>query len=149
MISSFSPTVFEDVAFGPLHMGLAEAEVRKRVSAALDQVGDGRLRQPHVPPFERGREKAHRHRHGPLHAAGDPGAGRTLRRARSPSPPLTNQPAAGAAPHHARLLPRHAHGAGTLPRMVIMDEGHVVADGETEALMDDAALLQAHGLEKP
>ncbi len=27
----FSPTVFEDVAFGPLHMGLAEAEVRQRV----------------------------------------------------------------------------------------------------------------------
>ncbi len=26
----FSPTVFEDVAFGPLHMGLPEAEVRAR-----------------------------------------------------------------------------------------------------------------------
>ena len=27
----FSPTVFEDVAFGPLHMGLPETEVRQRV----------------------------------------------------------------------------------------------------------------------
>ena len=28
----FSPTVFEDVAFGPLHMGLPEGEVRERVA---------------------------------------------------------------------------------------------------------------------
>ncbi|MCF6278373.1 MAG: energy-coupling factor ABC transporter ATP-binding protein [Anaerolineales bacterium] len=35
----FSPTVFEDVAFGPLHMGLPEEEVRARVDEALAQVG--------------------------------------------------------------------------------------------------------------
>ena len=31
----FSPTVFEDVAFGPLHMGLPEKEVRTRVANGL------------------------------------------------------------------------------------------------------------------
>jgi len=35
------------------------------------------------------------------------------------------------------------------PRMVIMDEGQIVADGATEELMADEALLSAHGLEKP
>jgi len=30
------------------------------------------------------------------------------------------------------------------PRTVIMDEGRVVADGPTELLMNDAALLEAH-----
>jgi energy-coupling factor transporter ATP-binding protein EcfA2 len=35
------------------------------------------------------------------------------------------------------------------PRMVIMDEGRIVADGPTQALMNDEALLNAHGLEKP
>src|SRR4028118_1916108 len=35
----FSPTVFDDVAFGPLHMGLSEAQVRQRVQWALEQVG--------------------------------------------------------------------------------------------------------------
>jgi cobalt/nickel transport system ATP-binding protein len=35
------------------------------------------------------------------------------------------------------------------PRMVVMDEGQVVADGPTELLMNDAALLEAHGLERP
>ena len=34
----FSPTVFEDVAFGPLHLGLPEAEVRARVESALEAV---------------------------------------------------------------------------------------------------------------
>jgi hypothetical protein len=32
------------------------------------------------------------------------------------------------------------------PRMVIMDEGKIAADGPTELLMEDAALLEAHGL---
>ena len=34
----FSPTVFEDVAFGPLHMGLPMAEVEARVKSALEAV---------------------------------------------------------------------------------------------------------------
>jgi len=35
----FCPTVYEDVAFGPRHMGLAESEVRARVDEALAEVG--------------------------------------------------------------------------------------------------------------
>ena len=35
------------------------------------------------------------------------------------------------------------------PRMVIMDEGRIVADGVTGILMEDEALLEAHGLERP
>jgi hypothetical protein len=30
-----------------------------------------------------------------------------------------------------------------------MDEGQIVADGPTLELMEDAALLEAHGLERP
>jgi cobalt/nickel transport system ATP-binding protein len=35
----FSPTVFDDVAFGPLNMGLGDDAVRARVAWALEQVG--------------------------------------------------------------------------------------------------------------
>jgi cobalt/nickel transport system ATP-binding protein len=35
------------------------------------------------------------------------------------------------------------------PRMIIMDEGRVVADGPTEALLADPSLLEQHGLELP
>ncbi len=39
--------------------------------------------------------------------------------------------------------------AEVMPRMVILDEGRVVADGPTAALLEDDALLEAHGLERP
>ena len=35
------------------------------------------------------------------------------------------------------------------PRMIIMDDGLIVADGPTQFLLEDQALLEAHGLEKP
>jgi cobalt/nickel transport system ATP-binding protein len=35
------------------------------------------------------------------------------------------------------------------PRMVILDRGRVVADGPTNKLMEDAQLLEVHGLERP
>lgn len=35
----FSPTVFDDVAFGPFNMGLEEDEVKRRVRLALNDVG--------------------------------------------------------------------------------------------------------------
>ena len=35
----FSPTVYEDVAFGPLYMGLPQDEINDRVEQALSQVG--------------------------------------------------------------------------------------------------------------
>ena len=35
------------------------------------------------------------------------------------------------------------------PRMVIMDEGEIVADGSTPELLANVALLESHGLEQP
>ena len=35
------------------------------------------------------------------------------------------------------------------PRMIVMDEGRIVADAPTQDLMNDVAFLEAHGLEKP
>ena len=46
----FSPTVFDDVAFGPLHMGLGADEVHRRVEAALGLGRDDRLRPAGAAP---------------------------------------------------------------------------------------------------
>lgn len=45
----FSPTVADDLAFGPMNMGLSADEVAQRVQAALDEVGGRALAQrpPH------------------------------------------------------------------------------------------------------
>jgi cobalt/nickel transport system ATP-binding protein len=43
----FAPTVLEDVAFGPMNMGLSKEEVEKRVKEALSRVGmDGFEKKP-------------------------------------------------------------------------------------------------------
>jgi cobalt/nickel transport system ATP-binding protein len=34
------------------------------------------------------------------------------------------------------------------PRMIVMDDGRIVADGESTVLLADDALLEAHGLER-
>jgi cobalt/nickel transport system ATP-binding protein len=49
-VQLFSPTVGDDVAFGPLQLGLALSEVRRRVEAALRQMGIEHLRDR--APFE-------------------------------------------------------------------------------------------------
>lgn len=49
-VQLFSPTVGDDVAFGPLQLGLELAEVRRRVEAALAQMGIEHLRDR--APFE-------------------------------------------------------------------------------------------------
>jgi energy-coupling factor transporter ATP-binding protein EcfA2 len=43
--------------------------------------------------------------------------------------------------HDMRLV------AELFPRTVIMDEGRIAADGPTDVLLKDEALLEAHGLE--
>jgi energy-coupling factor transporter ATP-binding protein EcfA2 len=39
--------------------------------------------------------------------------------------------------------------AEVFPRTVIIDEGRIVADGPTDRILADDALLEAHGLERP
>ena len=50
----FSPTVFDDVAFGPIYQGLSSAEVRRRVDEALALVHMEDYMPARVAPFERG-----------------------------------------------------------------------------------------------
>jgi cobalt/nickel transport system ATP-binding protein len=145
----FSPTVFEDVAFGPLHMGLPEDEVRARVAQALEQVGMAAYADRLSHHLSAGEKKriaiATVLSMGPdILVLDEPSAGLDPRARRS----LINQ--LGALPltmlvstHDMRLVQE------LFPRMVIMDEGFIVADGPTERLMNDARLLEAHGLEQP
>ena len=145
----FSLTVFEDLAFGPLHMDLDEQEVRQRVSWALTQVGmEGfENRIPHH--LSLGEKKriaiatvlAMR----PAILALDEPSGELDPRARRglihllrglPQTMLV-------ATHDMRLVKE------LLPRTVVLDGGEVVADGQTARLLKDAELLEKHGLEPP
>ncbi|MBW6511333.1 MAG: ATP-binding cassette domain-containing protein [Desulfuromonadaceae bacterium] len=53
----FAATVAEDVAFGPANLGLTEAEVGRRVSAALHQVGIIKLAEKSIHALSHGQKK--------------------------------------------------------------------------------------------
>ena len=79
----FMPTVREDVAFGPLNMGLDRDAVRARVAEALRRGAHDARRRPRAVPALDGRAAARRDRH----RAGDgPGAARPRRAVRQPRP---------------------------------------------------------------
>lgn len=143
----FSPTVFDDVAFGPLYMGLPREEVLERVRLALDQVGmvGFEERLPHH--LSLGQKKriaiatvlsmrpAILALDEPFSSL-DPSARRELMHLLQALPQTMI-----VSTHHIPII-RHL-----FPRTVVMDDGRIVADGNTETILTDAGLLEAHGLE--
>jgi cobalt/nickel transport system ATP-binding protein len=145
----FSPTVFEDVAFGPLHMGLPEDEVHARVDEALEMVHmcDYRDRLSHhlsVGEKKRIAIATVLSMRPQILVLDEPSAGLDPRARRGLINLLRDLPITMLVSSHDLLMVREL-----FPRMVIMDEGQIVADGATADLMMDEALLEAHGLEKP
>jgi cobalt transport protein ATP-binding subunit len=145
----FSPTVFEDVAFGPLHMGVPEEEIHARVEAALAAVGMTGSERRRPQRLSLGQRKR---------------VAIATVLSMDPSVLVFDEPSAGLDPRGRReligllrelpqtlLVATHDMRlvAEVLPRAVVMDGGVVVADGATEAILDDEALLEAHGLERP
>jgi cobalt transport protein ATP-binding subunit len=145
----FSPTVFEDVAFGPIHLGRPADEIHGRVERALAAVG--------MSGFER--RLPHR-----LSLGQRKRVALATVLSMDPSVLVFDEPSAGLDPrgrreliallrtldqtlivstHDMRLVEE------IFPRMVVMDGGVIVADGTTKRILADADLLARHGLERP
>lgn len=145
----FSPTVFEDVAFGPLHMKLDEEEVRERVRLALAQVGMAGFENRVSHHLSLGEKKriaiATVLAMQPAILALDEPSGELDPRARRGLIHLLRAlpQTILVATHDMRLVKE------LLPRTVILDGGRVVVDGLTEELLEDTELLERHGLEAP
>lgn len=143
----FSPTVFDDVAFGPIYMGLPEAEVRLRVSEALSRVGATGY-EPRAPYHLSEGEKKR--------------VAIATVLAMSPSILALDEPTAQLDPRGRReLIGLLSSLSQTLIvsthdlrmvreltlRTVVLDQGVVCADGPTDRVLSDRKLLQDHGLE--
>lgn len=145
----FSPTVFDDVAFGPLHMNLPEAEVRARVTQALAQVGMGGFedRMPHhmsVGQRKRVAVATVLSMQPAVLAMDEPSAGLDPRARRGLVDLLNDLPQTMlVSTHDMRMV------AEVFPRMLILEEGCVAHDGPTDDLLRDVALLERYGLERP
>ena len=145
----FNTTVFDDVAFGPLNLGLGAGEVRARVAEALERVGLKGLEQ-RVPFHLSGGEKRRVALAGVL--------------AMRPDILLLDEPSMHLDPRGRRELIRLINGLAvtqvvashdlelileTCARILIIDHGRLVADGPAHTLLADEALMEAHGLEVP
>ncbi len=145
----FSTTLGDDVAFGPLNLGVPADEVRRRVADALARVGlagfDGR-----VPFHLSGGEKRRAAIAGVL--------------AMQPEVLLLDEPSMFLDPRGRRELIRLLNELAitkiiathdlelildTCQRVLVLDQGGLVAQGSAEVLLRDAALMNAHGLEVP
>lgn len=145
----FSATVFDDVAFGPLNMGLPPEQVRERVEKALRRVGaEGLAERP------------------PHHLSGGERrlAAMATVLAMSPQIILLDEPTSNLDSGNRRQVIRIVNDSPhtmlvashdleflleTCGRVLVIDGGRVVADGPIRDVLCNESLLKAHGLEKP
>ncbi len=145
----FNPTVLDDVAFGPLNLGLSEEEVRTRVAEALQQVGlTGQ--EDRVVFHLSGGSKRRAALAGVL--------------AMRPEVVLLDEPSMFLDPRGRRELIQliqtlpgtkciATHDLelvlDTCPRVLLLDAGELIADGASEVILGDDNLMEQHGLEVP
>lgn len=145
----FSPTVFEDVAFGPLHMGLPETEVIQRVDAALEAVRMSSYRDRLSHHLSVGEKKRIAiatvlSMEPKILILDEPSAGLDPRARRTLINLLRELPITMLVSTHDMKLVQEL-----FPRTIVMDDGKVVADGSTDDILENETLLMEHGLEKP
>ena len=145
----FMPTVAEDVAFGPMNLGLPAEVVEERVTVALTTVGALALRDR--PPYRlSGGEKR--------------AVAIATVLAMNPSVLVMDEPSSNLDPkarrrligllatfQHTKLIATHdlELALELCERTVVMKEGRVAADGPTREVFADAGLLDECGLEQP
>ncbi|MEI8139728.1 MAG: ABC transporter ATP-binding protein [bacterium] len=145
----FMPTVFEDVAFGPLNMGLSPEESGNRAMDALERVGMGHLRER--PPYK-------------LSAGEKRGVAIATALACLPDVLVMDEPSSNldsrgrrrlmellSTFEHTRLIATHdlEMVVAICPRVIVLSEGKVVVAGPTIEILGDESLMLRHGLEKP
>lgn len=145
----FSPTVFDDVAFGPLHMGCTEDEVRHRVAEALEMVGMAGFADRLSHHLSVGEKKRIAiatvlSMKPEILVLDEPTAGLDPRARRSLIELLDRLPLTMLVSTHDMRLVKEL-----FVRTIIMDQGKIVADGLTTTLLSDKSTIETHGLELP
>lgn len=145
----FSPTVFDDVAFGPINMGLPEGEVHQRVTQALSWVkmAGYESRSPHH--LSVGEKKRI--------------AIATIL-SMNPEIIVLDEPTGNLDPRSkwsfiellkglsmTKIIATHDLEIlnALCRRTILLDEGIIIADGLTKDILSDIPLLEAHGLAPP
>jgi cobalt/nickel transport system ATP-binding protein len=142
----FMPTLLDDVAFGPLNQGCDAAEARRRAAEAIAQVGLTGLEQRAAHHMSGGQKRAAAlatvlSMRVQLLLLDEPGANLDGRSRRRLIEILDGRPEAMLlATHDLPMIRRLCR------RVILLDQGQIVADRPTADLLADTALLSAHGL---
>jgi cobalt/nickel transport system ATP-binding protein len=145
----FMPTVFDDVAFGPLNLGMGEAAVQERVKKALDMVNSFELRNKPPHHLSSGQKSA---------------VAIAAVMAMKPDILVLDEPAANLDPKSRRsliaLLKTFSHSKivashdldlilDVCQRCIVIKDGKVVMDGPAADILLNKALLEENHLELP
>ncbi len=145
----FMPTVYEDMMFGPLNYGLSREAAEARVDAALARLGLEDLK--------------HRYNHRISGGEKRMAAIATIL-AMEPDAILMDEPTSALDPFNRRAVIRAirelrqtkliaSHDLDmildTCPRVILLSEGRIAADGEAATLLRDRALLEQNRMELP
>jgi cobalt/nickel transport system ATP-binding protein len=145
----FSPTVFDDLAFGPIYQGLDPQEVGNRVDQALTDVQLPGFRERVSHHLSLGEKKrialaSVLSMHPDILVLDEPTSGLDPRSRRDLINLLKSFEMTVLIATHDMLMVRDL-----VPRLVVLDAGRIVFDGNTERAFQDQSFLSAHGLELP
>jgi len=145
----FMPTVYDDVAFGPINLGLTEDVVRTRVDNALATVGCYELKDKPPHRLSMGQKR---------------GVSIATVIAMQPDILVMDEPSANLDPRSRRQLIRLLSGfthtkiivshdldiiLELCERCILLSDGRIMADGGTMEILSDENLLEEGGLEIP
>lgn len=145
----FMNTVGQDVAFGPINYGLGKEEVENRVSKALERTGITHLKDKYNHELSGGEKKL---------------ASIATILSMNIDIILMDEPSASLDPKNRRNLISILNGFDhlkiitshdldfvwdTCNRVLVLNEGKIVADGTPDEILRDKKLLEENGLELP
>jgi len=145
----FMPRLRDDIAFGPLNMGLPPDQIEKRVHEALSTVGlvDKADKAPHH--LSAGQKRA---------------AAIATLLSMNPKIITFDEPDGSLDPRNRNTLIALLKGLGqtliiatcnmsfayaVADRVILVDQGRIIADGTPQAIITDQELMCTHGLEVP
>jgi cobalt/nickel transport system ATP-binding protein len=145
----FLSTVEDDVAFGPQNYGLSDEEVERRVTEALEKVHITELRKKSTYKLSGGEKKL---------------AAIATILSMKPDIIIMDEPSIALDPRNRRnligilneikalkIITSHDLDfvMDTCDRVILLDEGRIIADGDADTILRDKELLEGHGLELP
>jgi len=145
----FMPTVFEDMMFAPLNYMVSREDAEKRVDAVLDRLGLQYLKHKYNHKISGGEKRM---------------AAIATILAMEPEAILMDEPTSALDPYNRRVVINTIRDLkqtkiitshdldmilDTCDRVILINEGKVVADGDASVILHDKELLEANHMELP